>query len=185
MIGSPDKGRWSYACSKLLDEFLALAYCKERGLPTVVVRLFNTVGPRQTGQYGMVIPRFVQQALRGDPITVYGDGSQSRSFTYVGDVVGALIKLIEHPDAVGEVFNIGHGKETSILALAERVKARTNSRSEIVFVSYEDAYQTGFEDMARRVPDISKIHALIGYEPTLGLDEILDEVIDFFRTRTA
>jgi UDP-glucose 4-epimerase len=179
VMGATTKGRWSYACSKAIDEFLALAYWHEKKLPTVVVRLFNTVGPRQTGRYGMVIPTFVKQALSGRPITVYGDGKQSRCFGYVGDVVGALIKLADHPDAVGNVFNIGSNEEISILGLAERVKKLTQSNSEIVFLPYDEAYEEGFEDMPRRVPDISKVNALIGFKPELKLDGILTSVIDY------
>jgi len=181
VLGATNKGRWAYACSKAIDEFLALAYWRERKLPVVVVRLFNTVGPRQTGQYGMVLPSFVKQALTGQPITVYGDGKQSRSFTYVGDVVGALTKLMDTPKAYGEVFNVGNGKEISILELARLVKARTRSQSEIVFVPYEEAYDPGFEDMPRRVPDISKVQKLIGYAPTLDIGEIIDRVIEHHR----
>jgi UDP-glucose 4-epimerase len=144
----------------------------------IIVRLFNTVGPRQTGQYGMVVPSFVRQALAGQPITVFGDGTQSRSFTYVGDVVRAVVALINEPRAIGQVFNIGNGKEISIKALALRIKELTGSRSEVVFVPYDQAYEAGFEDMPRRVPDISKIRALIGYEPTVELDEILTRVLD-------
>lgn len=177
VMGPTFKHRWAYACSKAIDEFLALAYHRERNLPVIVVRLFNTVGPRQTGRYGMVIPTFVRQALAGEPITVYGDGQQTRSFTYVGDVVGALARLMTAPAAVGEVFNIGNPQEISILALAERIKAMTGSQSDIVLVPYEEAYDTGFEDMPRRVPSLEKIHALIGYEPTVDLDGILERVI--------
>jgi UDP-glucose 4-epimerase len=179
VMGATTKGRWSYACSKAIDEFLALAYWREKKLPTVVVRLFNTVGPRQTGQYGMVIPTFVKQALSGRPITVYGDGKQSRCFGYVGDVVGALIKLMDHKDAVGNVFNIGSNEEISILQLAQRVKDLTQSDSEIVFVPYDEAYEEGFEDMPRRVPDISKVHNLVGFQPEMSLDGILETVIDY------
>lgn len=179
VMGATSKGRWSYACSKALDEFLALAYHRERQLPTVVVRLFNTVGPRQTGQYGMVVPNFVKQALSGRPITVYGDGKQSRCFGYVGDIVGALMALVDHPGAVGEVFNIGSTEEVSILELAQRVKSLTRSESEIVLVPYDEAYEQGFEDMPRRVPDITKVSALVGYQPRTSLDEILMKVIDF------
>ncbi|HTV00328.1 MAG TPA: GDP-mannose 4,6-dehydratase, partial [Luteitalea sp.] len=181
VMGPTHKHRWAYACSKAIDEFLALAYFKEKRLPVIVVRLFNTVGPRQSGQYGMVIPNFVRQALLGRPITVHGDGTQSRSFTYVGDVVRALIALAEEPRAVGQVFNIGHGEEISINALAEKVKAMTASQSEIVRIPYDQAYESGFEDMPRRVPDISKIRALVGYEPRVGLDRILEEVIASMR----
>jgi UDP-glucose 4-epimerase len=181
VMGPTHKHRWAYACSKAMDEFLALAYHKERRLPVVIVRLFNTVGPRQTGEYGMVIPTFVRQALQGLPITVHGDGTQLRSFTYVGDVVGALVALAQEPRAVGQVFNIGHGEEISILALAEQVKAMTGSRSPIVRVPYDEAYESGFEDMARRVPDISRISNLIGYRPRVGLDQVLTEVVASMR----
>ena len=180
-LGPSSKHRWAYACSKLIDEFLALAYWRERKLPVVIVRLFNTVGPRQTGQYGMVLPTFVRQALTGLPITVFGDGTQTRSFTYVGDVVGALIKLADEPRAVGEVFNIGNAGEVTIGDLAQRVKEMTASSSAIQYVPYDEAYEEGFEDMPRRVPDISKVRELIGYEPTLGLDEIIRTVIEHNR----
>jgi UDP-glucose 4-epimerase len=183
VMGPTHKHRWAYACSKAIDEFLALAYYKEKKLPVVIIRLFNTVGPRQTGQYGMVIPNFVRQALANQPITVFGDGTQSRSFTYVGDVVDGLVRLMRHPGAVGQVFNIGNGGEITIRALAERVKTLTKSTSEIVTVPYDQAYEAGFEDMPRRVPDISKIRALVGYEPKVHLEEILTRVVDFFRTR--
>ena len=181
VLGATSKHRWAYACSKLLDEFLALAYWKERKLPVVIVRLFNTVGPRQTGQYGMVLPTFVRQALGGQPITVFGDGRQSRSFTYVGDVVEALIALTSEPRAVGEVFNIGNTGEVSIRQLAERVKSLTGSDSLIQYVPYDQAYEAGFEDMPRRVPDISKIKALIGFQPKLDLDDIIKSVIEYTR----
>jgi UDP-glucose 4-epimerase len=181
VMGPTSKGRWSYACSKAIDEFLALAYHKEKRLPVVVARLFNTVGPRQTGRYGMVIPNFVKQALLGHPLTVFGDGTQMRCFTFITDVVGQLIALAEAPEAVGEVFNIGNDREeVTILELARRVKARAGSRSEIVLVPYDRAYEEGFEDMNRRVPDLSKLHALTGYEPQVHLDEILDRVIAYF-----
>jgi UDP-glucose 4-epimerase len=183
VMGPTPKHRWAYACSKAIDEFLALAYFKEKKLPVIIIRLFNTVGPRQSGQYGMVIPNFVRQALANQPITVFGDGTQSRSFTYVGDVVGGLASLMRHPKAVGEVFNIGNGEEISIRALAERVKTLTGSSSEIVTIPYDQAYEAGFEDMPRRVPNIGKIHNLVGYEPKVHLDEILTRVIDYFRTR--
>jgi UDP-glucose 4-epimerase len=178
VLGATVKHRWAYACSKLLDEFLALAYWKERRLPVVITRLFNTVGPRQTGRYGMVLPTFVRQALDGQPITVFGDGLQSRSFTYVGDVVEALVTLAQEPRAVGEVFNIGNTGEVAIRDLAERVKTLTGSSSPIQYIPYDQAYEAGFEDMPRRVPDISKIRALIGYQPRLGLDDIIRSVID-------
>ncbi|HET8647682.1 MAG TPA: GDP-mannose 4,6-dehydratase [Vicinamibacteria bacterium] len=186
VLGPTVKGRWSYACSKAIDEFLALAYHKEKRLPVVIARLFNTVGPRQTGRYGMVIPNFVKQALRGHPLSVHGDGTQTRCFTYVGDVVGALIALSEREDAVGEVFNVGNdGEEVSILDLARRVQARTGSRSEIQLVPYDQAYESGFEDMPRRVPDIGKLRRLTGYEPRVHLDEILDRVIEYFTSDRA
>lgn len=183
VMGATTKGRWSYACSKAIDEFLALAYWREKKLPTIVVRLFNTVGPRQTGQYGMVIPTFVKQALSGQPLTVYGDGKQSRCFGYVGDVIGALIGLMDHPDAVGQVFNIGSSQEITILELAERVRELTRSNSEIVFVPYDEAYEEGFEDMPRRVPDTSKVRDLVGFAPRMDLDGILKSVIDFYSSR--
>ena len=179
VMGATTKGRWSYACSKAIDEFLALAYWRERKLPTIIVRLFNTVGPRQTGQYGMVIPTFVKQALAGRPITVYGDGEQQRCFGYVGDVVGALIKLMDRPEAVGQVFNIGSSEEITILDLATRVKELTRSDSEIVFVPYDEAYEEGFEDMPRRIPDITKIKELVGFHPQMRLDGILQTVIEY------
>lgn len=183
VMGATHKGRWSYACSKAIDEFLAIAYWKEKRVPTVVARLFNTVGPRQTGQYGMVIPNFVRQALKNEPITVYGDGTQTRCFTHVNDVVGALIKLAEHPQAVGEVYNIGSAQEVSILQLAERIRDLAGSKSEISFLPYEMAYEEGFEDMLRRVPDTSKISGLIGYRPNYNLDDILTSVIEYHRGR--
>ena len=181
VLGPTVKHRWAYACSKMIDEFLALAYWKERKLPVIIVRLFNTVGPRQTGQYGMVIPNFVRQALAGQPITVFGDGTQSRSFTYVGDVVRAMVALVDEPRAVGQVFNIGNGTEITIADLASKVKQLTESSSTIVRVPYDQAYEAGFEDMPRRVPDISKLRALVGYQPTVELDEILTRVIEYFR----
>jgi UDP-glucose 4-epimerase len=183
VLGPTLKHRWAYACSKAIDEFLALAYWKEKKLPVVIVRLFNTVGPRQTGQYGMVIPNFVRQALSGRPITVFGDGTQSRSFTYVGDVVGALVKLAQEPRAIGQVFNVGNGYEITIRELAERVKTITNSTSPIVTIPYDQAYESGFEDMPRRVPDTTRIRELIGYEPKVQLDEILDSVVAYFQQR--
>ena len=183
VLGATTRHRWAYACSKMLDEFLALAYWKERKLPVIVVRLFNTVGPRQTGQYGMVLPNFVRQALAGQPITVFGDGTQSRSFTYVGDVVRALLALMHEPRAIGQVFNIGNVEEISISQLAERVKAAAGSSSPIVTIPYEQAYEAGFEDMPRRVPDLAKIRAFVGYEPKVGLEEIIVSVIEDFRQR--
>ena len=183
VMGPTPKHRWAYACSKAIDEFLALAYHKESGLPVIIVRLFNTVGPRQTGRYGMVIPNFVRQALVGEPITVHGDGRQTRSFTYVGDVVRGLIALMQEPRAVGQVVNIGNNEEISIMDLARRVKAATGSRSEIVLVPYDQAYEAGFEDMPRRVPDLTRIAGLVGYAPTLDLDGILAKVIEDQRVR--
>jgi UDP-glucose 4-epimerase len=183
VLGATSRHRWAYACSKMLDEFLALAYWKERKLPVIVVRLFNTVGPRQTGQYGMVLPTFVRQALAGQSITVFGDGLQSRSFTYVGDVVRGLIGLVNEPRAVGQVFNIGNIEEITIGQLAERVKVATGSSSPIVRIPYDQAYEAGFEDMPRRVPDLTKIRDLIGYAPKLGLDEIIARVVEDFRQR--
>jgi UDP-glucose 4-epimerase len=181
VMGPTTKHRWAYACSKLIDEFLALAYWKEKQLPVVIVRLFNTVGPRQTGRYGMVLPTFVRQALAGQPITVFGDGTQSRSFTYVGDVVEALVRLTHEQRAVGEVFNIGNMGEVTISDLAERVKRMTGSCSPIQYVPYDQAYETGFEDMPRRVPDITKIRDFVGYEPKVKLDDIIRSVIEHMR----
>jgi len=185
VMGATTKSRWSYACSKAIDEFLALAYHREKELPAIIVRFFNTVGPRQTGRYGMVIPTFVRQALLGLPITVYGDGRQQRSFTYVGDVVSGIAKVANDARAVGQVFNIGNNEEISIFDLAKRVKAMTKSASEIVFIPYDQAYEAGFEDMPRRVPDLTKVRALIGYEPKVHLDEILDHVIAYFTSDKA
>lgn len=181
LLGPTTRSRWSYACSKAMDEFLALAYYKQHRLPTVIFRLFNIIGPRQTGRYGMVVPRFVRQALRGEPITVYGDGRQTRCFLDVRDAVRAIIGLAEAPAAVGQVFNVGSTEEISILALAQRVKTLTASPSKIVFIPYEQAYEEGFEDFQRRVPDISKIERLLGYRPQYSLDETLQSVIDYFR----
>ena len=181
VLGPSAKHRWAYACSKLIDEFLALAYWKERKLPVVIVRLFNTVGPRQTGRYGMVLPTFVRQALASQPITVFGDGTQTRSFTYVGDVVDALVKLSNEPRAVGDVFNIGSTTEVAIQDLAERVKKMTKSVSPIVKVPYDVAYEAGFEDMPRRVPDITKIQSLIGFAPKMGLEDIIRTVVEHVR----
>lgn len=185
VLGSTSKGRWSYACSKAIDEFLALAYWREKRLPTIIVRLFNTVGPRQTGQYGMVVPRFVKQAIAGRPLTVFGDGSQTRCFCHVLDVVGALVKLVDTPASVGEVFNIGSTEEVSILQLAETVKKLASSSSDIVFVPYDEAYEEGFEDMPRRVPDTTKIDQLVGFCPTYTLDGIIRSVIEYQRGTSA
>jgi len=183
VMGATTKGRWSYACSKAIDEFLAVAYWREKKLPTTVVRLFNTVGPRQTGQYGMVIPTFVKQALSGRPITVYGSGDQTRCFGYVGDVVKALVALMDRQESVGEVYNIGSSAEVSMNELAKRIRALTSSESEIVHIPYSEAYEEGFEDMPRRVPDTSKIHSLIGFRPETTLDDILKSVIAFHSGR--
>ena len=177
VLGATTKGRWSYACSKAMDEFLALSYYHERNLPVTIVRLFNTVGPRQTGHYGMVVPTLVRQALATQPLTVFGDGSQTRCFGFVKDVVGALVKLMDRPDTAGEVFNIGSTDEISILELAERIRELTESSSKVVHVPYDVAYVDGFEDMPRRVPDTSKIRKLIGYRPTTTIDEIIESVI--------
>ena len=185
LLGSTRQHRWAYACSKAIDEFLALAYWKEKRVPVVIARLFNTVGPRQTGRYGMVIPTFVRQALAGEPITVYGDGSQTRSFGYVGDVVGAMIGLVNEPRAVGDVFNIGNDEEVSIRRLAEMVRKAAGSSSEIVTVPYEEAYEAGFEDMPRRVPDLRKVHDLLGWRPRVGLSEILTRVVEHMRDAAA
>ena len=180
VIGGTQKGRWSYACSKAIDEFLALAYWKEKGLPVVVVRLFNTVGPRQTGRYGMVLPSFVRAALTGKPLTVFGDGTQSRCFCHVNDTVGALAKLIEHPGAVGEIFNVGSEEEISITGLAQLVKFMTRSPSPIEYIPYDQAYEAGFEDMQRRVPDTSKLKSLIGFHTTHDARQIVQSVIEYF-----
>jgi len=179
VMGPTVKGRWSYACSKAIDEFLAIAYWKEKRLPTIVGRLFNTVGPRQTGQYGMVIPTFVKQALAGKPITVFGDGTQSRCFTHVHDVVRALAGLIDKEQAFGEVYNLGNDQEITIRELASDVRELTGSSSEIVFIPYDQAYEAGFEDMHRRVPSLEKIHKLLGWRPKIGLPQVLRDVIAY------
>jgi UDP-glucose 4-epimerase len=183
VLGPTPKHRWAYACSKAIDEFLALAYWKERKLPVIIVRFFNTVGPRQTGRYGMVIPNFVRQALAGEPITVFGDGTQSRAFTHVSDVVDGLLKLVAEPRAIGQVINIGTTQEITIGALAERIRQLTGSCSVIKHVAYDDAYESGFEDMPRRVPDLGRITSLIGYKPQHSLDDILVQVIEYFRRK--
>ena len=185
LMGSTKHSRWAYATSKAVDEFLGLAYQRQYGLPVVIMRFFNTVGPRQTGRYGMVVPRFVRQALRNEPITVYGDGQQSRCFADVSDVVQAVSRLSVHPQAVGQVFNIGTTEEVTISELAERVVALTKSKSEIVLVPYEAAYAPGFEDMRRRVPSIEKIHQLIGYQPRYSLEDTMRRVIEFERNQLA
>jgi len=183
VMGPTPKHRWAYACSKAIDEFLALAYWKERKLPVIIVRLFNTVGPRQSGQYGMVIPNFVRQALAGEPITVFGDGTQSRSFAHVADVVAALVKLVNEPRAIGQVINIGNAQEITIERLAERIRTLSGSKSIIKHIPYDEAYESGFEDMPRRVPDLTRIKELIGYTPEHGLDDILLQVIEYFRKK--
>ncbi len=181
VLGPTKKRRWAYACTKALDEFLSFAYYEEKKLPVVVVRFFNTIGPRQTGQYGMVVPKFIKSALLNNPITVFGDGTQSRSFTYVKDTVRAVLMLMDKPEAEGDVFNIGDGREITILELAKKVKKLTNSSSEITFVTYNDAYGKGFEDMERRAPDISKIRKFIGYEPSINLDQALEIIIQHMK----
>ncbi len=183
VLGPTTKGRWSYAASKALDEFLALSYWKERKLPVVVARFFNTVGPRQTGRYGMVLPNFVSQALSGRPITVYGTGTQSRCFCDVRDTVEALLRLVANDHAVGEVVNIGTNREVTVTALAEIVKARTNSSSPITYVPYDEAYEPGFEDMMRRVPSLEKLERLTNFCPSTPLEEIVDRVTAYFESR--
>lgn len=179
IYGPSSKFRWSYAASKLMDEFMSLAYYRTTGLPVCIVRLFNTVGPRQTGTYGMVIPRLVSQALKNKPLTVYGDGSQTRTFTYVKDVVWALIKLMENGNAFGEVFNIGGTQEVSILDLAKKIIALTNSKSEIQLIPYDEVFDKDFEDMQRRVPSVEKLNNLVGFDPKTTLDAILTKVINY------
>lgn len=183
VLGPTFKGRWSYACSKAIDEFLGLAYWREKHLPVVIVRLFNTVGPRQTGRYGMVVPTFVKQGLLGQPITIHGDGTQSRCFSYVGDVVRAMVALAEHPAAVGEIYNIGSDQEITINALAQLVQEMTGHRSAPIHIPHDQVYGEDFEDMPRRVPNIAKLRALIGFEPTLDIRGILDKVIAYHRHR--
>ncbi|MBA2246002.1 MAG: GDP-mannose 4,6-dehydratase [Gemmatimonadetes bacterium] len=182
VMGPTTRGRWSYACSKAIDEFLAIAYWREKRLPTVVVRLFNTVGPRQTGQYGMVLPRFVTWALEGEPITIYGDGTQRRCFTHVSDTVRALVGVMEADTTVGDVFNVGSDQEITILALAERIRQMVGSSSELVFLPYSVAYESNFEDVERRVPSLEKIRKTIGWTPTLSIAEMLQSVIDYHRS---
>ena len=177
ILGSPLKSRWSYSEAKAIDEILAYTYWREKGLETVIIRLFNTVGPRQTGSYGMVVPRFVGQALRNQPVTIFGDGSQTRCFCHVSDVVGALVSLSEHPDAFGKVFNLGGAEEISIGDLAERIIELVGSQSELEYIPYDDAYEEGFEDMTRRVPNTTRANRLVGFEPSVGLDEIIHSVI--------
>lgn len=183
VMGPTSKGRWAYACTKAIDEFLALSYHRARGLPVTVVRLFNTVGPRQTGRYGMVLPSFVRQALMGQPITVFGDGTQSRCFSHVADVVRCLTAVAQCPEAVGQVVNVGSQEEISIQDLAILVKKLTASSSEIVYVPYAEAYAEGFEDMPRRMPDVSKLESLVGFVPQTGIEDIVQKVIEYFRQR--
>jgi len=183
VLGPTTKGRWSYAASKALDEFLALSYWKEKRLPVIVVRLFNTVGPRQTGRYGMVLPNFVKQALRNAPMTVFGNGKQSRCFCDVRDTVEALLRLIGTEKAIGEVVNIGNTEEISMEALAQQVKTAADSSSSIVYVPYEQAYEPGFEDMMRRLPSVAKLQSLTGFRPQTPLAEIIDRVIAFYRQK--
>lgn len=180
-LGPTTRSRWSYACSKALDEFMALAYHKQLALPVVIARFFNTAGPRQSGRYGMVIPRFVRQALSGEPVTIYGDGQQSRCFAYVEDVVRGVVALADCPEAVGQVYNVGSTEEVTIEQLAQRVIALSGSQSELVYIPYGEAYEEGFEDMLRRVPDIRKIRNAVGWEPTVDLDGILTRVIASMR----
>jgi UDP-glucose 4-epimerase len=185
VYGPTTKSRWSYACSKAIDEFLALAYAEEKGLPVIIVRLFNTTGPRQTGRYGMVLPRFIKQALEGAPITVYGDGRQSRCFANVSDVVDALVRLVDEPRALGQVFNVGNPEEITIHELARKVKRMTGSNSKIDFIPYDEAYSAGFEDMERRVPCIDKIAALIGFSPKIPLDQTISRIVKSMKPGTA
>jgi UDP-glucose 4-epimerase len=181
-FGSPSKGRWAYACSKAVDEFLALSLARERNLPATVVRLFNTVGPRQSARYGMVLPRFVRQALADEPLTVYGDGTQTRSFCYVGDVIGALLAILDEESTIGEVYNLGNPQEVRILDLARLVIEKTESKSTIGFVPFDEAYAAGFEEIHRRVPDIAKLREAIGFEPRVSLEQIVTSVIDSVRS---
>lgn len=177
VMGATTKGRWSYACSKAIDEFLAIAYHREKHLPAIIVRLFNTVGPRQVGRYGMVVPSLVDQALDGKPLTVFGTGMQTRCFGYVGDAVKSLLLLMDHDDAPGEIFNIGSTEEVTITELAQRVLQLTGSSSDIIYIPYDEAYETGFEDMPRRVPDTSKAKRFIDFTPSTSLDDILRSII--------
>lgn len=180
LLGSTHISRWGYSCSKAIDEFLSLAYYREKKLPVVIVRCFNTVGPRQTGQYGMVIPKFVQNALLGHPLTIYGDGQQTRCFTDVADVVDGFIRLMDEPEAEGKVFNIGSTESVSIEALAHKIKEMTRSRSKIEFIPYDAAYEEGFEDMMHRIPDLTRIRTMIGFEPRYSLENILERIISYY-----
>jgi len=185
ILGSVYNTRWGYSISKVVGEFLALAYWREKNLPTVTIRPFNACGPRQIGQYGMVVPRFVQSALLGQPLTVHGDGTQTRCFTYIGDVINAMIALAENEKAVGDVFNVGSDQEISIRELAERVLKLTGSNSEIKYIPYEESYGKGFTDIKRRVPDITKIQKLTGWTPKVQLDDLLMTVIDYYKSSQA
>jgi UDP-glucose 4-epimerase len=178
VLGATNRSRWSYACSKAIDEFLALAYWKDKGLPVVIGRLFNTVGPRQSGRYGMVLPRFIEQAVSGDPITVFGDGKQTRCFSLVYEIVDAIVSLVENPDAVGKVVNVGSTQEISIEDLALHVRSVSGSDSEIVFIPYDEAYPEDFEDMRRRAPDVSLLRTLAGKTPRAGIDTIIHEILN-------
>lgn len=179
LLGPTSKSRWSYACSKMVDEFLALAYHKEKGLPVIIVRLFNTVGPRQSERYGMVIPNFIKQALAGKPITIFGDGKQSRCFVHVSEIVDALLKIANNEDAVGQVINLGGNQEITIEELAMKIKEITKSNSEIVYITYDEAYESGFEDIKKRVPDIAKANKLIGFNLTKNIDFIINDIIEY------
>lgn len=181
VFGPTTKGRWSYACSKAIDEFLGLAYWKEKRLPVSIIRFFNIVGPRQTGRYGMVIPRFVTQAIQGKPITIFGDGKQSRCFTHVRDAAGALVTLSQEDRMIGQIVNLGSNTEITVGDLAKKIKVMTGSSSELKYIPYDEAYEEGFEDMKKRVPDLSKIKELIGYEPRHSLDDIISDVIQYFK----
>lgn len=180
LLGSTYISRWGYSCSKAVDEFLALAFYREKKLPLIIVRCFNTVGPRQTGQYGMVVPKFVKSALLGQPLVIYGDGKQSRCFADVADVTDAFTKLMKDPKCEGEIFNVGNNEEITIVELAEKIKKMTNSKSKIEFMAYEDAFEEGFEDMRRRMPDLAKLEKFIGYKPKYNLDTIIKRIIDFY-----
>ncbi|HUF69372.1 MAG TPA: NAD-dependent epimerase/dehydratase family protein [Longimicrobiales bacterium] len=184
VLGPTKHSRWAYACSKALDEWLAFAYCRERGVPVIVTRFFNTVGPRQTGRYGMVLPRFAAQALANEPIEVFGSGEQTRCFGHVRDAVEAVVRLIGEPRSVGEVFNIGSSEEVSINQLAERVRAAAASTSEIVHIPYDEAYAEGFEDMPKRVPSVDKLERMVGFRPSTSLDMIIGDVLADLRSRT-
>jgi len=183
VLGTTLTHRWSYSCSKALGEFLALAYWREKRLPVIIVRLFNTCGPRQTGRYGMVVPRFIEQAISGEPITICGDGNQTRSFAYVSDVVNGIVNLGGHPRAVGEIFNLGGEEKITISGLAKKIKRFTKSNSQIIYLPYEEVYGEGFEDMRHRIPDITKVRSLIGYVPKVGLEDALKKTIEYHKNK--